>query len=106
MMAGPNRTQPFRSLVRIHRDRPGWSADGHRMDQGFSKVPAVYHQDHTLHGNWAQFDGTAKDLIARSTLAASTAGANIYNLSRPDTAAHTKAAAEYIERRPRRLVRG
>ena len=95
MMAGPNRTQPFRSLVRIHSDRPGWSLTGHQMDQGFSKVPAVYHQDHRFHGEWAQFDGTVRDLVARSALAASTAGGNVHNLSRPDIASHIQGAAEY-----------
>jgi len=98
MMAGPNRTQPFRSLVRIHLDRPGWSDRGHRMDQGFSKVPAVYHQDPEYHGEWAQFDGSVNDLTARSTLAASTAGGNVHNLSRPDIASHILGAAEYTRR--------
>ena len=95
IMAGPTRTQPFRSLVRIHYDRPGWSLTGHQMDQGFSKVPAVYHQDPRFHGDWAQFDGTVRHLVARSTLAASTAGGNVHNLSRPDIAAHIEGAAEY-----------
>ena len=98
MMAGPSRTQPFRSLVRIHLERPGWSDAGHRMDQGFSNIPAVYHQAHDYHGPWAQFDGTVRDLVVRSSLAASTAGANVHNLSRPDVAAHIRRAAAYTER--------
>jgi cytochrome c5 len=100
MMAGPARTQPFRSLVRIHLERPGWSANDHSMDQGFSKIPVVFHQDHKYHGPWAQFDGSVRDLIARSSLAASTAGANVNNLAQPAIAAHIKAAAEFTRNPP------
>jgi hypothetical protein len=96
-LAGPIRTQPFRSLVRVHLDRPGWWAGAHQMDQGFSKIPVVFHQAHRFHGNWAQFDGSVKSIPARSTLAASTAGANVNNLSRHDLSEHIKRAAEYTE---------
>ncbi len=99
-IAGPARTQPFRSLVRVHLDRPGWSAAGHQMDQGCSKVPVVFHQHADYHGDWAQFDGSVRDPVARSTLAASTAGANVHNLARPDIAANVRAAAEYTLRLP------
>lgn len=81
ILSGPFRTQPFRSLVRIHMDRPGWSSVEHQMDQGFSKIPPVFLQDSIYHGQWAQFDGSVKSINARSTLAASTAGANVDNLS-------------------------
>jgi hypothetical protein len=95
ILAGPARTQPFRSLVRVHLDRPGMSANAVRMDQGVSKIPVVYHQDHTFHGLWAQFDGSVKDTVARSTLAASTAGANVNNLAERDLATNIRRAADY-----------
>lgn len=93
--AGPGRTQPFRSLVRVHLDRPGMSANAAQPDQGFSKIPVIYYQDHDLHGKWAQFDGSVSSLIARSTLAASTAGANVNNLSLHDLSENIKSAAEF-----------
>jgi len=91
--AGPLRTQPFRSLVRIHLERPGMSSEAALPDHGFSKIPAVYHQSHEYHGEWAQFDGSVRDLVARSSLAASTAGANVHNLALPDLAANIVNAA-------------
>jgi mono/diheme cytochrome c family protein len=100
MMAGPGRTQPFRSLVRVHLDRPGWWAEGHQMDQGFSKIPVVFHQAEEYHGKWAQFDGTVDNLVARSTLAASTAGGNVHNLSQPDIASNVRKAAYYTAALP------
>ncbi len=93
--AGPNRTQPFRSLVRVHLDRPGSSAVAAEADRGFSKVPSVFHQAREFHGEWAQFDGSVRDPVARSTLAASTAGANVNNLAEPDLAANIRLAAEH-----------
>ena len=95
--AGPGRTQPFRSLVRVHLDRPGMSANAAQPDQGFSKIPVVYYQAHKFHGEWAQFDGSVSNIVARSTLAASTAGANVNNLSLPDLAGNIQAAAKYTE---------
>lgn len=100
LLAGPSRTQPFRSLVRVHLNRPGWSVNDHAMDQGFSKIPVVFHQDQRYHGDWAQFDGSVSDLYARSSLAASTAGANVHNLAERDIAAHIKLAAEYTKNPP------
>ncbi len=97
MPAGPARTQPFRSLVRVHLDRPGMSGNGLQPDQGFSKIPVVYHQAHDFHGKWAQFDGSVSNIVARSTLAASTAGANVNNLSLPDLSANIISAAKYTE---------
>lgn len=98
MPAGPARTQPFRSLVRVHLNRPGMSARAAMPDQGFSKIPVVYFQAHEYHGDWAQFDGSVKNIVARSTFAASTAGANVNNLSVKDLAANIYAAAEYTEK--------
>ena len=98
--AGPIRTQPFRSLVRVHLDRPGMSAAAQATDHGFSKIPVVFHQDPEFHGPWAQFDGSAGDLTARSTLAASTAGANVNNLSLPDLSEHIKLAAAFTRNPP------
>jgi cytochrome c553 len=95
ILSGPNRTQPFRSLVRIHLDRPGWSNSDHQMDQGFSKIPPVFLQDSLYHGSWAQFDGSVKSITARSTLAASTAGANVNNLAIGNIANNLILSAEH-----------
>jgi hypothetical protein len=98
LRAGPGRTQPFRSLVRVHLDRPGMSVDQHRVDQGFSKVPVVFQQAPEFHGDWAQFDGSVRDPVARSSLAASTAGATVHSLAEPDIANNIRLAAEYTLR--------
>ncbi|HKB01342.1 MAG TPA: hypothetical protein VKD90_03940 [Gemmataceae bacterium] len=98
LRAGPARTQPFRSLVRVHLDRPGMSVDQHRVDQGFSKVPVVFHQAHEFHGEWAQFDGSVRNVVARSALAASTAGATVHSLAEPDIANNIRLAADYTLR--------
>jgi hypothetical protein len=98
--AGPARTQPFRSLVRVHIDRPGTSALGTQVDQGFSKIPVVFHQDPNYRGQWAQFDGSVDDVVTRSTLAASTAGGNVHNLSLPDLSQNVIQAAEFTRTLP------
>jgi mono/diheme cytochrome c family protein len=93
--AGPSRTQPFRSLVRVVLERPGASGDEAAQDAGFSKIPAVYHQHKDYHGEWAQFDGSVKNHVARSTLAAMTAGGTADSQARPEIAHNTIAAADY-----------
>ena len=93
--AGPLRTQPFRSLVRIVLERPGSSAVANEPDRGFSQIPAAFHQDHRFHGKWAQFDGSVSSLNARSALAAMTAGATVDSLATPEIAHNIKQAAEY-----------
>jgi hypothetical protein len=96
--AGPSRTQPFRSLVRIVADRPGTDETAHLPDAGYSKIPVVYHQHEDYHGTWAQFDGSIKNYIARSALAASTAGATVDNLAHPEIAHNIIKSAQYTLR--------
>jgi hypothetical protein len=98
--AGPARTQPFRSLVRVHLDRPGMWDKALKMDQGFSKIPVVFHQDHKYHGQWAQFDGSVDDITARSTLASSTTGGNVQNLSLHDISQNVIKAADFTKTLP------
>jgi mono/diheme cytochrome c family protein len=93
--AGPGRTQPFRSSVRVHLDRPAGSSKGAQPDHGFSKIPPVYIQDRNYHGDWAQYDGSIGEYVVRSTLAAATAGATVHNLAQPDLAANIRLAAEW-----------
>jgi hypothetical protein len=100
VLAGPARTQPFRSLVRVHLDRPGMSRQGAQMDQGFSKIPVVFHQEEKYRGKWAQFDGSIDDVVTRSTLAASTAGGNVHNLSLPDISQNVIQAAQFTKTLP------
>jgi len=93
--AGPSRTQPFRSLVRVVLKRLGASEDQAGPDAGFSKIPAIYHQDPAYHGDWAQFDGSVRNPVARSTLAAMTAGGTPDNQARREIAENTQAAARH-----------
>lgn len=93
--AGPSRTQPFRSLVRVVLKRPGASGDRAAPDAGFSKIPAVYHQAPEYHGDWAQFDGSVRNPVARSLLAAMTAGGTPDSQARRQIADNTKAAARH-----------
>jgi hypothetical protein len=95
--AGPVRTQPFRSLVRIIKERPGSWMLAPTPDRGFSKIPAVFHQAHEYHGQWAQFDGSIANLNARSSLAAMTAGATVHNLAHPEIAHNIQQAAIYTK---------
>jgi hypothetical protein len=70
------------------------------MDQGFSKIPVVFHQNEKYHGKWAQFDGSVDNVVARSTLAASTAGGDVQNLAQPDIASNVLKAANFTEDLP------
>src|SRR5438105_15842924 len=71
---GPTRTQPFRTIVRRAIQRPGTSMFV------FTKIATVYHEDWR---EWSQFDGSIRDLNARSALAAFAAGATPNNLRIP-----------------------
>ncbi len=83
---GPIRTQPFRNLVRIVMNRPAMS------DKAYSKLPTVYEQKNR---EWAQFDGSVKNPITRSTLAALSAGATVENLALPEISHNIVQAAKY-----------
>jgi len=83
---GPARTAPFRSLTRIVMDRPG------TLDNAFSKIATVYHQGWK---EWSQFDGSVRNRISRSAMAALTAGATQDNLMQPPITANVVAAATF-----------
>src|SRR5439155_15906815 len=50
---GPGRTHPFGTLVAAILDRPPRQDTSNHPNRGFSKIPAVFHQDLR---EWAQFD--------------------------------------------------
>ncbi|QEL20375.1 c-type cytochrome [Limnoglobus roseus] len=83
---GPGRTQPFKTLLNSVLDLPV------NLNRGYSKIPAVFNQEQWV---WSQFDGTIKDHVARSALAAMTAGATPDSLDQPELAHNIKQAAEY-----------
>ncbi len=83
---GPDRTQPFRTIVRRVLDRPGISMPV------YTKIAAVYREDLR---EWSQFDGSIRDLNARSALAAFAAGATPDNLAIPEIAGNVRRASEY-----------
>lgn len=83
---GPGRTQPFRTLVRRLLDRPG-------NDMAvYTKVASVFHEDRR---EWAQVDGSIRDLHARSSVAAFAAGATPQNMALPDVAHNIRYATEF-----------
>ena len=83
---GPDRTQPFRTIVRRVLDRPGTSMSV------YTKVGTVYQEQLR---EWSQFDGSIRDLNARSALAAFAAGATVDNLAIPEIADNVRQASEY-----------
>jgi len=91
--AGPQRSNPFRSLVRSLLDRPGRSSVQDDLDMGFVKFAAVFEQGGK---EWAQFDGTVRKLTSRSALAALSAGASLQNLSQPMIMHNITAATDYV----------
>lgn len=88
--AGPGRTRPFRSVVRVTLDLPG--ADNFAM----SKIPAVWEQATDLRP-WSQYDGSIRSPEARSLIAAYASGASVLALAQPDVAANIRHAAVYTE---------
>lgn len=88
--AGPGRTRPFRSVVRVALDLPG--ADNFAM----SKIPAVWEQATDLRP-WSQYDGSIRSPEARSLIAAYASGASVLALAQPDVAANVRGAAAYTE---------
>jgi mono/diheme cytochrome c family protein len=83
---GPSRTQPFRNLVRNIMDRPA------HADRAFGKFPALYEQKNR---DWGQFDGTVRNRVTRSVLAALAVGATLDNLMIPDITRSVGGAIEY-----------
>jgi hypothetical protein len=86
MPNGPSRTQPFRNLVRNIMDRPAM------LDRGLCKFPVLYQQKGR---DWGQFDGTVRNRLTRSVLAAMAIGATMENLSMPEISANVEHAIDY-----------
>lgn len=83
---GPARTQPFKELVHFMMDRPA------ALDKSYSKLPSLYEQKNR---DWAQYDGSVKDRLSRSVLAAVAAGATPDNLVVPEISHNVTQAIEY-----------
>lgn len=88
MPAGPSRTRPFRSVVRVTMDVPG---DG---NAAFSKIPAAFHQDPTVRCR-SQYDGSISNVDTRSVVAAFTSGSSIDALAHPNVAHNVRGAARF-----------
>lgn len=86
MPNGPSRTQPFRNLVRNILDRPA------HADRAFGKFPALFEQKNR---DWGQFDGTVRNRVTRSVLAALAVGATLDNLGMPAIHGSVGQAIEY-----------
>lgn len=88
--AGPGRTRPFRSIVRVAMDLPG------EDNFAYSKIPVVFEQRVDLRPR-AQYDGSLGDPVTRSFTAAYASGASVTALAKPEVVADIKAAAAYTE---------
>jgi len=86
MPNGPSRTQPFRNLVRNIMNRPA------ALDRGFCKLPVLYEQKDR---EWGQFDGSVRDRLTRSVLAAMAIGATMENLSMPAISSNVQHSIDY-----------
>ena len=88
--AGPGRTRPFRSVVRVALNLPG------AENEAMSKIPVVWEQAHFLRPR-SQYDGSIGDPVTRSFTAAYASGASVEVLSKPQVVDDIKAAAAYSE---------
>ena len=88
--AGPGRTRPFRSTVRVSLGLPG--ADNFAL----SKIPVVWEQREDLRPA-SQYDGSIRTPVTRSLIAAYVSGASPLALSKPEIAHNVRKAAEYTE---------
>ena len=88
--AGPGRTRPFRSIVRVAMDLPG------EDNYAYSKIPVVFEQRQDLRPR-AQYDGSLGDPVTRSFTAAYASGASVKALSKPEVVHDIKTAAAYTE---------
>jgi len=86
MPNGPSRTQPFRNLVRNIMDRPA------TLDRGFCKLPVLYEQKDR---EWGQFDGSVRDRLTRSVLAAMAIGATMDNLAIDEISTNVENSIAY-----------
>ena len=88
--AGPGRTRPFRSIVRVAMNLPG------DENYAYSKIPVVFEQNQKLRPR-AQYDGSLGDPVTRSFIAAYASGSSIKALSKPEVVHNIKKAAAYTE---------
>ena len=88
--AGPGRTRPFRSIVRVALNLP--AAD----NMALSKIPVVFEQDIELRPR-SQYDGSIANPVTRSYVAAYASGASVEALSKPEIVHNIKAAARFTE---------
>jgi mono/diheme cytochrome c family protein len=88
--AGPGRTRPFRSIVRVAMNLPG------EDNYAYSKIPVVFEQRPDLRPR-AQYDGSLGDPVTRSFIAAYASGSSIKALSKPEVVQNIRSAAAYTE---------
>lgn len=88
--AGPGRTRPFRSVVRVTLALPGVE------NMAFSKIPAVFEQRSDLRPR-SQYDGSIRDTVTRSFIAAYASGATPTALAKPEVARSIRQAAAFTE---------
>ncbi|RMF38312.1 MAG: hypothetical protein D6754_07785 [Alphaproteobacteria bacterium] len=89
--AGPGRTRPFRSVVRVALALPG------AENYAFSKIPSVFEQRRDLRPR-SQYDGSIKDPVVRAFIAAYASGASPVALAKPEVAHSIRYAAAFTER--------
>lgn len=90
MPAGPNRTRPFRSIVRVTLQLPG------EENFAYSKLPAVFEQRVDLRPR-SQFDGSIANPVTRSFIAAYASGSSQVALSKPEMEFNIRNAAAFTE---------
>ncbi len=88
--AGPGRTRPFRSVVRVAVNLP--AAD----NRALSKIPVVFEQD-PKQRPFSQYDGSIGDPTVRAVIAAFASGASLEALSKPEIAHNVAYAATFTE---------
>lgn len=88
--AGPGRTRPFRSIVRVALDLPG--AESYAL----SKIPAVFEQRKELRPR-SQYDGSIGDLVTRGFVAIYASGGSVEALSKPEIVDNLRAAVGYTK---------
>ncbi|MEL6998243.1 MAG: hypothetical protein AAFP68_08260 [Pseudomonadota bacterium] len=88
--AGPGRTRPFRSVVRVAVNLPGVE------NYAYSKVPVVFEQRTDLRPR-SQYDGSIKSPVTRSYIAAYTSGSSLVALGKPQVNHAIRHAARYTE---------
>ena len=88
--AGPARTRPFRSIVRVTLDLPA------EQNFAFSKIPSVFEQRRDLRPR-AQYDGSISDPVTRSFVAVFASGASVLAVSKPEVVHNIRTAAAFTE---------